>query len=59
MSELSGMTVNERFYDKGLLTAWEAAVSRKDREAMIELLDRVELADQASAIADSVLKRNA
>jgi hypothetical protein len=57
VSELSDMTVNERLYVKGLLTAWDAAVSRKDRDAMIEILGRVELSDQAASIADSVLKR--
>ena len=58
MSELSGMTVNERLFEKGLLTEWDSAVTRKDREAMIKLLDQVELPEQAAAIADATLKRN-
>jgi hypothetical protein len=58
MSELSGMTVNERLFERGLVTEWDAAVSRRDREAMIKLLDQVELADQAAWIADSKLGRN-
>ena len=57
MSELSGMTVNERFYVKGLLAAWDTAVSHKDRQAMIKLLEQVELADQAASITDSTLER--
>jgi len=57
MSELSSMTVNERLYVKGLLRAWDAAVLQRDREAMIDLLAQVELADQAVWIADTTLKR--
>jgi len=57
MSELSGMTVNERLYAKGLFTEWNTAISLKDRKTMVELLGRVELADQAASITDSVLKR--
>ncbi|MGB7171386.1 MAG: hypothetical protein WBD32_20445 [Acidobacteriaceae bacterium] len=41
MSELRGMTVNERLYTKGLLTEWDAAVSGKDPDAMIKLPDQV------------------
>jgi hypothetical protein len=58
ISKLSGMTVNERLFEMGLLTEWDSAVSRRDREAMIELLDQVELVDQASSIVDSALKRS-
>jgi len=58
MREFSGMTVNERLYAKGLFTAWDAAVSRKDRDAMIKLLAQVELSDQAALIADSTLNPN-
>jgi hypothetical protein len=58
MSELSGMTVNERSYAKKLFAEWDAAVLRKDRNAMINLLGQVELPDQAALIADSVLNRD-
>jgi hypothetical protein len=58
MSELDGMTVNERLYARGLMAAWDVAVLKKDCEAMIKLLDQVELADDAPAIADSVLNQN-
>jgi hypothetical protein len=58
MSELGGMTVNERLSAKELFTEWDAAVSRKDRDMMINLLGQVELSDQAARIADSVLKRD-
>jgi hypothetical protein len=54
---LSSMTVNERLFVKGILKEWDAAVSRRDREAMIKLLDQVELADQAPSIVESALKR--
>ncbi len=52
------MTVNERLFVTGLMQAWDEAVARKDRQAMIGLLGRVELADQAAFIADSALKRH-
>jgi hypothetical protein len=57
MSELGGMTVNERLFVTGLLAAWDDALLRRDREQMIELLGRVELSDQAAWIADTTLKR--
>ena len=57
MDKLSGMTVNERFYEVDLSHEWYSAKERGDRETMIKLLGRVELADQAAEIADSVLDR--
>jgi anti-sigma28 factor (negative regulator of flagellin synthesis) len=57
MSELSGMTVNERLFARGLLSQWDAAVKEKNRNAMIQLVSEVELADQAASIADSALQR--
>jgi hypothetical protein len=50
------MTVNERFFEVGLLPDWDRAVEHKDREAMIRLLGRVELADQAEWIVDTFLR---
>jgi hypothetical protein len=55
MNELSGMTVHERFYQRGLLSDWDAARLRKDRGAMIQLLGQVDLADQAAWIVDTIL----
>jgi hypothetical protein len=55
MNKLSGMTVNERFYEVDLSDEWDSAKERGDRETIIKLLGRVELADQAAEIADSVL----
>ena len=57
MGELAGMTVNERLYAAGLLADWDSARSRVDRDAMIELLGRVELSDQAEWIVETLLKR--
>jgi len=57
MSELGGMTVNERFFAQGLDSQWAAAKQRRDRDAMIQLLSQVELADQAELIADAILAR--
>jgi hypothetical protein len=36
---------------------WDRAVQREDREKLTELLGKVELADQAATIVDSVLDR--
>ena len=51
------MTVNERLCVAGLLQQWDQAVLNKNREKLAELLKRVELADQAPAIVESVLRR--
>jgi hypothetical protein len=57
MSELFGMTVNERLLDADLLQEWDEAVKKKDRETMVRLLGSVGLADQAGLIADVTLGR--
>ena len=51
----AGMTTNERLFEAGLLSEWNAATSSRDRERMIELLGKVDLGDQAEWIADTVL----
>jgi len=57
MESLSGMTVNERFSAMGLDSEWTSAVDRRDRDTMLKLLARVELADQAEWIVDTLMKR--
>jgi len=51
----SGMTVNERLYEAGIMEEWDRATASRNRDRMIELLGKVELSDQAEHIADSVL----
>jgi hypothetical protein len=53
--DFRGMTTNERLMAAGLLDDFDAAAKRRDRAAMIELFDRVDLAGQAPAIADAIL----
>jgi hypothetical protein len=54
---LSGMTVNERLYVKGLFAQFGAAARRRDLPAMVELLLQVELSDaDANAIAATMLR---
>jgi hypothetical protein len=42
-SPYSGMTINERLHEAGLREGFDAAASRKDRDAMIRLLTRVDV----------------
>jgi flagellar biosynthesis regulator FlbT len=53
--DFQDMTVNERLFAAGLLAQWDAAVFRRERKVLIELLNRVELTDQASVIANATL----
>lgn len=52
------MTVNERLFVAGLLSSFEAAAKEGDRDALIALLSKVDLAGQGQQIADSVLSRS-
>ena len=53
--DYNAMTVNERLFTAGLLAAWDAAVRSRNRDRMIELLNEVELSNQAASISDAVL----
>jgi hypothetical protein len=57
MSELSGMTVNERLFAANLLQEWDEAAKNGDRNTMVRLLGCIELAGQAEVIADVELER--
>jgi len=50
----AGMTVNERLAHVGIIDQWDDAARRRDRRAMIELLERVEVREP-HLIADAVL----
>jgi hypothetical protein len=54
-SKYGGMTTNERLYEAGLLSEWDAAARSRNRERMVVLLGKVDLEDQAEWIADTVL----
>lgn len=51
----NGMTVNERLFVAGLLSEWDEAARARNRNRMIELLTRVDLARDAAKICDAVL----
>ena len=52
----AGMTVNERLVISGQIAAWDAAVVKRDRTRMIEVLMATELtAEQAAYTADITL----
>jgi hypothetical protein len=55
MSKYSGMTVNERLSEAGIMDAWDTAAISRNRDRMIELLGQVELSDQAEQIIDTIL----
>src|SRR5258708_9391756 len=42
---LSGMTINERLFARGLLGKFDAAARRRDRDTLLLLLREVELSD--------------
>jgi len=50
---LAGMTINERLFHLGILKDWDAAVRRRDRAAMIKLLEQTEV-DDPDPIVDAV-----
>ena len=54
-SKLAGMTMNERLLNAGLLGLFDSAATRRDRDAMIEILGRVDLEDQANSITKTIL----
>ena len=54
-SPYRGMTVNERLVAAHLNEQWDAAVGARDLAAMIAVLGRVGLEDQANEIAGKVL----
>ena len=50
------MTVNERLFNAGTLEAFDAAARRRDRSAMIRLLEEVQLMRaEAEQSVDTVL----
>jgi hypothetical protein len=51
---LAGMTVNERLSHVGIIDQWDEAARQRDREAMITLLEQVEV-PEPHLIADAVL----
>ena len=42
-SPLAGMTVNERLFHLGILERWDQAVERRDRDAMIRLMEQADV----------------
>lgn len=52
--DYGGMTVNERLFVAGLIEAFDDAVARRDRAAMVRLLETAEVSTP-EATADAVL----
>ncbi len=56
----TGMTTNERLGTAGLFDEWDRAAFARDRDGMIEVLQKVELTEtEAASVADSVLQNPA
>lgn len=56
----SGIAVNERLYDAGLLEEFFNAANKKDRYGMISVLMLIELErSEAEKTADTILKSHA
>lgn len=53
--DFGGMTTNERLSFAGLMPDWDEAARSRDRTRMIEILSKVDLANQADQIADTLL----
>ena len=53
--DYSGMTLNERLFSAGLLMDWDTAVQSRNRKRMVELLSKVDLADQGDQAANTIL----
>jgi hypothetical protein len=54
--KFAGMTVNERLFAAGVLSRWDDACRRRDRQSMIEVLCEVEFsAVQAASTVDQTL----
>ena len=52
----SGMTVNERLFEAGLMAEYQAAARARNRDLMISVLTRVALSKEDAAFtADAVL----
>lgn len=45
-NKYAGMTVNERLYVSGLLDEFERAISEKNTDVAVRILQKVELADE-------------
>jgi len=57
-SRYSGMTVNERIFEAGLMDEWDSATARRDRIALRAILETVSLTPAAAEdIADAHLQR--
>jgi hypothetical protein len=55
MGRYGGMTVKERVVAAELMEAWNRAAKARNRDEMLVILARVELADLAPGIVDTVL----
>lgn len=52
----SGMTLNERLFNAGILDAFDAAARRRDRGAMVRLIQEVDVTrDEAERSVDTIL----
>jgi hypothetical protein len=57
MSELAGMTINERLFHFGIMDEFDAAILSRDQDVAIGLLQRVGLSrEEAMATVATIVK---
>lgn len=54
-SPYTGMTLNERIVVAGMLANWDGAVEAGNKEDMIQILELLDLRDEAETLADQIL----
>ena len=54
-SEYDGMTVNERLFEAKLLDEYDLAVRKRDRKALVKILEKVALSEKrANSTIDAI-----
>lgn len=57
MSNLAGMTINERLFHVGIMNEFDAAILSRDQDEAIALLQRVELSrEEATATVATIFE---
>lgn len=58
MSNLAGMTINERLFHVGIVDEFDAAILARNQEKAVALLQRVELSKEEAMAAAATIFEN-